>query len=150
MTSFFDCGVFVRVVVLYLIGTLVLDLGLIAGDKLVFSNLKYVPESGDRVGTVVCLRDAAQGLTGVFADVEGGDAIRASISGSRSENSITFSGKNPFGALSFRGVLQGGQLRGTLTRQIGTGPSREELLRLPLVKASAQTQNACEIEPGKK
>lgn len=114
----------------------------------VFSDVKYVPESGDRVGTAVCLKEVSNHITGVFAEVEGGEPVQAAVTGGRSGNSITFSGKNAFGSLSFKGVVQGNRLRGVLTRRIGTGPAREEKLNLPHVKPTPQTRTMCALEPG--
>jgi len=112
--------------------------------KFIFSNLHYVEESGDQVGTVVCMETSGESLTGILVDIEGAEPISAGILGTKKGSVVLFEGKAAYGTVSFRGNIDDHMLIGTLSRSLGSGtPPHTEALRLNSASAKSKAATFC-------
>lgn len=114
-------------------------------QKFVFSNLHFVEESGDLVGTVVCLKTSGENITGTLIDIEGEEPVSATVNGTKKGGEVLFQGKPPYGTASFRGKIDHHMLIGTIIRNLGNGTEHTEVLRLNSASAKSKAATFCNV-----
>ena len=103
-------------------------------SELVFSDVRYVPEADDYVGTEIVLEVCGnqQAVKGEWNEYEGGHTpAKTRLTGRRAGSVIRLTGSNSEGKVSLIGKLKGERLTGSLLWHIG-GNQQEK--RLDLMK----------------